>query len=326
MADQSLTQLAAKTTPASGDLFAITDVSDTSMASWGTSKSVTFNNIVNAINVNNLGGFPITVANGGTGQTTLTSGSVLVGNGTSAVSLVATTGSGNVVLATSPTLVTPTLGVASATTINKVTLTAPATGSTLTIADGKTLTVNNTLTLAGTDSTTITFQGTDTYVGRATTDTLTNKTIGDTLNMTTGNITQNGTAAHITLTPGASKLVKTAILEQDITTNNYRNNAVILTGWTFVTGDGATTAFSKAITFGITFTTAPVILVSELGGKAGSDPTTITDHSVTGTSLAAFLVQNTPLSTTGFTMNIYFNSAPGNGTRVLFTWTALGTL
>ena len=87
------------------------------------------------------------------------------------------TGTGKAVLDTSPTLVTPTLGVASATTINKVTLTTPATGSTLTIADGKTLTASNSLTLAGTDSTTITFQGTDTYVGRTTTDTLTNKTL-----------------------------------------------------------------------------------------------------------------------------------------------------
>ena len=67
------------------------------------------------------------------------------------------TGSGGIVLATSPTLVTPTLGVASATTVNKVTLTAPATGSTLTIADGKTLTASNSITLAGTDSTTMTF-------------------------------------------------------------------------------------------------------------------------------------------------------------------------
>lgn len=63
-----------------------------------------------------------------------------------------------------------------ASTVNKVTITAPATGSTLTIADGKTLTANNTLALDGTDGTTLTFQGTDTYVGRATTDTLTNKT------------------------------------------------------------------------------------------------------------------------------------------------------
>ena len=67
------------------------------------------------------------------------------------------TGSGSLVFATSPTLVTPTLGVASATTVNKVTLTAPATGSTLTIADGKTLTASNTLTFTGTDSSSVAF-------------------------------------------------------------------------------------------------------------------------------------------------------------------------
>ena len=63
------------------------------------------------------------------------------------------TGSGKLVFDTSPTLVTPTLGVASATSINKVAITAPASGSTLAIADGKTLTVSNTMTLTGTDST-----------------------------------------------------------------------------------------------------------------------------------------------------------------------------
>ena len=69
------------------------------------------------------------------------------------------TGSGVLVFATSPTLVTPTLGVASATTINKVTITAPATGSTLTIADGKTLTASNTLTFTGTDTSSVAFSG-----------------------------------------------------------------------------------------------------------------------------------------------------------------------
>jgi len=64
----------------------------------------------------------------------------------------------------SPTLVTPTLGVATATSINKVALTAPATGSTLTIADGKTLTANASITLAGTDSTTMTFPSSSTTV------------------------------------------------------------------------------------------------------------------------------------------------------------------
>ncbi|MFA5878415.1 MAG: tail fiber domain-containing protein [Candidatus Staskawiczbacteria bacterium] len=66
------------------------------------------------------------------------------------------TGSGLLVFGTSPTLITPVLGVATATSINKVAITAPATGATLTIADGKTLTVNNTISLsAGADSKTL---------------------------------------------------------------------------------------------------------------------------------------------------------------------------
>ena len=45
------------------------------------------------------------------------------------------------------TLTTPVLGVATATSINKVAFTAPATASTLTIADGQTLTVNGSATI-----------------------------------------------------------------------------------------------------------------------------------------------------------------------------------
>lgn len=53
-----------------------------------------------------------------------------------------------------------------ATTVNKVTITAPASASTLTIANGKTLTANNTLTLAGTDATTQTFPTTSATIAR----------------------------------------------------------------------------------------------------------------------------------------------------------------
>ncbi len=66
----------------------------------------------------------------------------------------------------SPTLVTPVLGVATATSINKLTLTAPATSASLTIADGKTLTASNTLTLVGTDSTVMTFPSTSASIAR----------------------------------------------------------------------------------------------------------------------------------------------------------------
>jgi hypothetical protein len=50
-------------------------------------------------------------------------------------------------------------------TYNKVTITAPASGSTLTIADGKTLTANSTLTLAGIDAKTLTVNASLTLSG-----------------------------------------------------------------------------------------------------------------------------------------------------------------
>lgn len=86
------------------------------------------------------------------------------------------TGSGALVFATTPTLVTPILGAATATSINGNTFT---TGTyTLSGTAGKTLNFTNTLTLSGTDGTTMTFPGTsDTVVALTTSQTLTNKTL-----------------------------------------------------------------------------------------------------------------------------------------------------
>jgi len=89
----------------------------------------------------------LSVARGGTGTT-------------------ASTGAGNVVLANSPTLTTPDLGVATATSVNKVSITAPAAAATLTIADNKAFTVSHSLTLAGTDSTVMTFPTTNATIAR----------------------------------------------------------------------------------------------------------------------------------------------------------------
>jgi hypothetical protein len=87
-----------------------------------------------------------------------------VGNATSIASQ---TGTGTkFVVDTSPVLVTPNIGVATATSVNKVAITAPATSATLTIADGKTLTANNSIALTGTDSTTMTFPTTSATIAR----------------------------------------------------------------------------------------------------------------------------------------------------------------
>jgi hypothetical protein len=81
------------------------------------------------------------------------------------VAVTANTGTGSVVRATSPTLVTPVLGAAAATTVNKVTITAPATAATLTIPDGVTMTgpaaSGTTATLGNNE----TFSGNKTFTG-----------------------------------------------------------------------------------------------------------------------------------------------------------------
>lgn len=137
------------------------------------------------------------------------------GTGISAIS-----GTGAVVLVTSPTLITPILGVAAATTINKVTITAPATGSTLTIADGKTLTANNTIIIAGTDSTTMTFPSTSqTIVGLTSTQTLTNKTL------TTPIISSISNTGTVTLPTATDTLVARATTD---TLSNKRITARVV--------------------------------------------------------------------------------------------------
>lgn len=149
----------------------------------------------------------------------------------------------------SPTLVTPTLGVASATSINKVAITAPATGSTLTIADGKTLTSSNTLTLAGTDGTTMTFPSTNATVART-----------DAANTFTGHQTIEGVTS--TGATGTGKLVfdtSPTIASPTFTApalgaaTATSINKVIITspasGSTLTVADGKVATFSNTLTF-----------------------------------------------------------------------------
>lgn len=153
-----------------GDYYVVGTAGATNLngiSNWGVGDLATFNGSVwqRVEGGADLNGVNLSVSGTST-LSGLTASTALALNASKEVVSVTNTGTGNNVLAISPSLTTPTLGAASATSINKVALTAPANGSTLTIADGKTLTANNSMTLAGTDATTMTFPTTSATIAR----------------------------------------------------------------------------------------------------------------------------------------------------------------
>lgn len=147
---------------------------------------------------------------------------------------------------TAPTLTTPSLGVATATSINKVAITAPATGATLTIADGKTLTASNTLTLTGTDGTSFATPSTsDTLTGNAATQTLTNKTL-------TAPTINGGTHTGVT----SFGLRSSGSGAFDVTLNNTENLSAARTLTVTVNNASRTVDLSGDLTTSAAFATA----------------------------------------------------------------------
>jgi hypothetical protein len=214
-------------------------------------------------------------------------------------------GTGNIVFATSPTLTTPTIGVATATSINKVTITAPATSAILTIANSKTLTVSNTLTLAGTDSTTMTFPSTSATIARtdaANTFTGT-QTISNTLSVsgTINSITNN---LFVPLASGSSA--------QTITFGGVSSNFIRT-----ILGASGTT--STALTTGVNYAntiigSAPVTTFTSgthawVANAVISPVGTITNSGATVTNTASLYIDS---AGTGGTNNYAFYVAAGN--------------
>lgn len=140
-------------------------------------------------------------------------------------------------------------GTANNITVNKVTITAPATSSTLTIADGKTLTANNSIELAGTDSTTMTFPATSSKVGYLNLPPVGTKTGSYTLATTdVGKYVQVGSGGSITI-PDATFAEGDIVAIANNTTGNILITCSITTA--YVAGTDVDKATANLATRGL---------------------------------------------------------------------------
>lgn len=201
------------TTLVSGASATITCISltGTSAASWqgsgGSNVSIASGKVLTVSNSLTLVGTDGSTASFGAGGTVAYQGGTLAQFAATTSAQLAgilsdETGTGSAVFATSPALITPALGVANATSVNKVAITTPATGSTLTISDGKTLTARNSLTLAGTDGTTQTFPATSATIARTDAGQTFTGTNAFTGNITTANGAATANSVYSAINPG----------------------------------------------------------------------------------------------------------------------------
>jgi hypothetical protein len=212
------------------------------------------------------------------------------------------TGSGALVFATSPTLVTPTLGVASATTINKVTFTAPATSATLTLAQGSTLVTSgaNSLTLTTTAASNVTFptagtlttQGNNLSVFAATTSLQLAGVISD----ETGSGALVFATSPVLVTPALGTPSSGLLTNCNIPVGNVTGTGVGITAFLITPSSAnlATAVTDETGSGALVFATSPVLVTPALGTPSSGLLTNcnIPVGNVTGTGvgITAFLI------------------------------------
>lgn len=219
---------------------------------------------VSAPMVASIGDLTTGVYSSGSGKIDITSTGVRVGGFTSTGLNNTVVGSTTPVAGSFTTLVGTTTTV---TTLNKVTVTAPASSATLTIANGKTLTVSNSVTLAGGDASvlaiaaakTLTVSNTMTLAG------------GDSTNMTFPNTTDTVVTLAASQTLTNKTLTAAALGSSTATTQSQGDNSTKVATTAYVDGKSA----SGTLTAGTALTVNPYVanvVTSPLAHGLGAAP------------------------------------------------------
>lgn len=141
--------------------------------------------------------------------------------------------------------------------------------------------------------------------------------------------TGSDTNIDLQLDAKGDAFVKIKVLQQDSTTDSYKANTVVLTGWTKKTGDLTLSMSGNAVAYGITFDSLPIVVACYAGGKASP----ATDISATGPQ-GWISMELSAMSETGFTPYYTRNRKSDNTTSGVFsntvdyitTWIAIGVL
>lgn len=247
---------------------------------------------------------PFTLGTGGGAVTVNTTGTQLNYLASSS----GTTGSTstNLVFSTSPTLVTPILGAASATTINGLSFTANGTG--FSIAGGtstsKTLNINNTLTLAGTDGSTLNIGAGGTLGSNAFTSTSYYPNSNPSSYIPLTAISSTATGLTYTNTTGVFSLTSGYIIPTTASYNNTNWDTAFTNRITSLT----TTGSSGAATLSSNTLNIPIYTLAGLNGQASSTNL----NSISGLSFSSTsFVKMTGASTFALDTNTYLTSGTG---------------
>jgi hypothetical protein len=187
-----------------------------------------------------------------------------------------TTGTEKLVFSNSPVLTTPTLGAASATSINGLTI--DTTTGTLDIANGKTLTVNDSSTITGTGTVTLTEDATFTKA----------------LTVDTGTVTLSGNESGSSVTLPASGTLATLTGTEALTNKTVNGLTISTSTGTLTIADGKTLTVNESIT--LTGDAARTLTINTANKTLAGAATTLTfggDFTTSGAHTTTFTTSGT---------------------------------